>query len=731
MTRKNNRHHTNGSAKAAPAESTARVDVPSNHKNELSLYMSSPPQSRRKNSPRRNPVSPVQIRSPTADIATVEAAVAPNGAGMLDDEDEEQSDDVDDDNICLICVAKCTCGKTEQPIRTKRESPVSPEPHYTRQRVKLYLSSPSPRDNQIPDSLPKRRGRPPRPRSPESTPIKNEANGHTYSTRSHGSVIVRDGRGPRKNGVDKPRRLSDAPSELSMDISDINLDDEEEEDVEDEDDSDEDESDDLGDFGDDLDIEGEEERAIIAEESLRLRSYSEDDDDADEEDDELDDEEDLFQVKRCSSSESSADEDHEFYQNDLYLDPAFCHPTDSLLSIGPSSPRRNSNGSDMIVFENPILRALVEEQTTGEESWYDSEQDLVGWECFIDDTDVEDTMHLDDESTRFGGGDTTDEEDFQLMGPPANPITSSSPKKKKKKSNNTAADVVTTSHQPPPLATWERDGGEITIIDALPLPQLSPLPSPARLMHSPPSVAIDLPSLDEYFDSSILVASPTSDNESMSDASASSGFTVTRTDTPRARTASTATATSFNTDSFVTPATRGHGRRKVPMGSYRRKVMLGERNFETQEKSVFLKEWYTLQERRNLRQMSKTRNLEFLDFSSPARGRRREKLRTARRARNDHDGSTELDLQFIKRRRTSDVQGSGSSAAAFMERLGLDAGDMSEVEDYDDDDFESESRVLNEVGESMVLDDDLELAQFIVPPPGGIDLSPLFGAVDA
>jgi len=29
------------------------------------------------------------------------------------------------------------------------------------------------------------------------------------------------------------------------------------------------------------------------------------------------------------------------------------------------------------------------------------------------------------------------------------------------------------------------------------------------------------------------------------------------------------------------------------------------------------------------------------------------------------------------------------------------------------------------------LDDDLELAQFIVPPPGGIDLSPLFGAVDA
>jgi len=514
-----------------------------------------------------------------------------------------------------------------------------------------------------------------------------------------------------------------------MDISDINLDDEEE-DAEDEDDDD---SDDLGDIGDDLDIEGEEERAIIAEESLRLRSYSEDDDDADEEDDELDDElddeEDLFQEKQYSSSESSADEDHEFYQNDLYLDPAFCQPTDTLLSNGHSSPRRNSSGSE-IVFENPILRALLEEQAPGEEVWYESEHDLVGWECFIDDTDVEDTMHMDDESTRFGGGDTTDEEDFQLMGPPAN-LVSSSPKKRKKKSNTTVTDVITTSHRPPPLATWERDGGEITIIDALPLPQPSPLPSPARLMHSPLPLSVDLPSLDEYFDASILVASPLSDNESMSDASASSGFTVTRTETPRARTASTATATSLNTESFVTPANRGHSRRKVPMGSYRRQVMLGERNFEKQEKHHYLKEWYTLQERRNLRQMSKTRNLEFLDFSSPARGRRREKLRTARRARNDHDGSAELDLQFIKRRRTSDVQGSGSSAAAFMERLGLDAGDMSEVEDYDDDDFESESRVLNEVGERMVLDDDLELAQFIVPPPGGIDLSPLFGAVDA
>src|SRR5579859_5458090 len=100
MTRKNNRHHTNGTAKAVAVESTARVDVPSNHKKELSLYMSSPPQSRRKNSPRRNLVSPVQIRSSTADIATVENTVAPNGARTLEEEEEEQSDDVDDDNIC-------------------------------------------------------------------------------------------------------------------------------------------------------------------------------------------------------------------------------------------------------------------------------------------------------------------------------------------------------------------------------------------------------------------------------------------------------------------------------------------------------------------------------------------------------------------------------------------------------------------------------------------------------
>jgi MoaA/NifB/PqqE/SkfB family radical SAM enzyme len=73
-----------------------------------------------------------------------------------------------------------------------------------------------------------------------------------------------------------------------------------------------------------------------------------------------------------------------------------------------------------------------------------------------------------------------------------------------------------------------------------------------------------------------------------------------------------------------------------------------------------------------------------------------------------------------------------------MERLGVDmgAGDISEEEDeeeYDEDEeFDLESRVVNGGGgERMVLDDDLELAQFIVAPPGGIDLSPLFGAVDA
>jgi hypothetical protein len=720
MTRKNSRnnstrHQSNGFT--SKTKSTTRP-TPS-HSPQLSLYI---PQSRRKYSPRQNLASPIHLRTSIAESATVaDKEIGTGNGGMGGGDDEEQSEDVDDDNICLVCVAKCTCGKTErQPLR---QTPV--EPHNTRQRVKLQVSSPETRH------LPtKRRGRPTKLRSPAFTPVKNELNDHAYSTRSHANVIVRDGRGRGKNGAEKAKRASEAKTDIIMDISDVNLDGEE--DDEEEEDTEDDESDDLGDSGDDVDIEGEEERAIIAEESRRLRPYSDDDDDADEEDEELDEEEDLFQEQHFTSSESSPDEDHEFYQNELYLDATFCRPPEKLQRNSQSSRSRNSNTNDIMLYENPNLRALIEEQggtiPYGEEIWHDSEEDRVGWECFIDDTDVEmgeDWMHIDDESTRFGGGDTTDEEDFKLLGPPAISPKTATKRKQKKSHIDIVADVITTAHQPPPLATWERDGDEITIIDALPSMQ-SPLPLPI-LQTSPPASPDLLPAIDEFFDSSLLVT-PT-DNDSMSDASASSSYTVTR--TPRSRKNSVATSTSVNTDPFVTPANRGRDKRKVPLGSYRRKVMLGERGLEAQEKSVFLKEWYTLQERRNLRKMSKSRNMEFLEFSSsPQRGRRREKLRTAQRARR---GSTELDMQYIKRRRTSDVQGSGSSTAAFMERLGMDlgAGDISEMEDYDDDEFDTESGAVNGVGERMVLEDDLELAQFIIPPPGGIDLSPLFGAVDA
>ena len=493
MTRRNINSHrlhqnqTNGTVKPKHPESTARIDLPiTTHNPQLSLYI---PQSRRRNSPRRNVASPVQIRS--AEIATTvddTENMTGNGRGIGEEEEEEQSEDVDDDNICLICVARCTCDKTEQ------RPPASPvEPHFTRQRVKLHLSSPAPV---------KRRGRPVKLQSPESTPIKTELNGHNHSTRSHTNVIVRDGRGRGKNGTEKTRRHSEAKSDIIMDISDVNLDDGEE----DEEDSEDDESDDLGDSGDDVDIEGEEERAIIAEESRRLRSFSsDDDDDADEEDDELDEEEDLFQAQHYTSSESSPDEDHEFYQNDLYLDATFCRPAEKLLTVPSSSPRRNSNQSDIILYENPILQALIEEQGLGSitpyggDIWHESEDDRVGWECFIDDTDVdmgEDWMHIDDESTRFGGGDTTDEEDFKLLGPPAVPLTKT--KRKQKKSNDIVADVVTTAHQPPPLATWERDGAEITIIDALPSIQ-SPLPSSTLNLQSPPPASPVLPALDGIF----------------------------------------------------------------------------------------------------------------------------------------------------------------------------------------------------------------------------------------
>ena len=186
--------------------------------------------------------------------------------------------------------------------------------------------------------------------------------------------------------------------------------------------------------------------------------------------------------------------------------------------------------------------------------WRDSEEDRVGWECFIDDTDADmgdDCMHVDDESTRFGGGDTTDEEDFKLLGPPASLLTTSN-KRKAKKSNSIVADVVTTAHQPPPLATWDRDGDEITIIDALPSAS-SPLPSPVQNFQSSPPVSPDLPAIDEFFDSSLLMPP----DDSMSDASASSTYTITRTGTSRSRKDSITTTTSFNTDPFMTPANRG------------------------------------------------------------------------------------------------------------------------------------------------------------------------------
>ena len=770
MARKNsNPHRRQNSNGSSTAESTARVDLPpTSPKQHLSLHI--PPTSRRKKSLRGSLTSPIQIRSSTAEITIVgDAETAPGIGGFGDDDEEDQSDDVDDDNICLVCVANCTCGKTEQQQpkqspkqqypRLKQESSITPvQPHFTRQHVKLRLSSPH--YDSTPETVPKRRGRSSKIPSPESLPINTRSNGHTYGTRLHANVIVRDGRGQGKNGTETVRhRQSKTKSDITVDVSDIDLDhdEEEEEEEEDEDDEDEDDSDeddsDLGDDGDDVDIEGEEERAIIAEESRRLKSYSDNDDaDADEEEEEEEDdddldEEDLFPSQRYTSSESSPDEDHEFYQNDLYLDASFHRPAEGPFSQGCTSPRRKSNESDLILYENPILKVLIEEQGLGsitpyrgDDVWNDSEDDRVGWECFIDDTDVEmgeDWMHIDDEETRYGGGDTTDEEDFKLLGPPAIPVSSSATKRKQKKSNTLEIEVVTTSHRPPPLATWERDGAEITIIDALPTIQ-SPLPSPfpPPAETPPPQATTNLPSLDEFFDSTLLATHE--EDESMSDASVSSIYTVTRTAGPRSRKNSSATATSFGTDSFITPTSLyGRGNRKVPLGSYRRKVMLGERSLEAQEKSVFLKEWYTLQERRNLRKMSKSRNLESFDLlSSPTRGRRREKLRTAQRARRDHDASSELDMQFIKRRRTSDVQGSGSSTAAFMERLGLDlgTGDISEEEDedYDDEEFDLESRVVNGGGgERMVLDDDLELGQFIVPPSGGIDLSPLFGAVDA
>jgi hypothetical protein len=725
---------------ATSPKSKSRIETPTKPKQpSLSLYI---PHSRRKNSPTQNLASPLDNRSSRGEEPTiddVQPSTVHSGAGTVGDEEEGQSDDVDDDNICLVCVAKCACGKTQaiQHQPPPRQSPVD-SPHFTRQSVKLRLSSPG-QDSQNGKG---RRHVPPRLQSP----IQFETNGHSYSTRSHTNVIIRDGRGNGKNDMSKKRRHSEGKSDIMMDISDINLDEHEEEEESSEDD--EDVEDDIGDTGDDLDIEEEEERNIIEEEMRRMKAYS--DEDADEED-ELDEEEDLFQEeKNYSSSESSPDEDHEFYQNDLYLDAAYGHPAGKLMYSTPhTNPARSDVvQNDLMEYDNPILQALIEEQGLGALSsfgghqWDESDDDRVGWECFIDDTDVDvgdDWMHVDDESTRNECGDTTDEEDFKLLGPAAAPAPKT--RRKQKRSNGIVAEIITTAHQPPPLATWERDGDEITIIDALPSTQPT-LPPPA--MSSPPLIfpaTPDIPVFEEFFDSTLLASPPENENGSVSDAaSVSSSYTATRNGAVRSRKDSTATATSIMTESFTIPiTTQNRDGRKVPLGSYRRKVMLGERTLQAQEKSIFLKEWYTLQERRSQRKFSKFQRLEvsespFFD-SSPARGRRRDKLRTARRERRDHG---EMDMSFIKRRRTTDVQGSGSSSAAVMERLGLEMGEgeISEEEEEDESYYEEFARegcrVLSGVqGERMVLDDDLELAQFIVPPPGGIDLSPLFGAVDA
>jgi len=731
-----------GSSKKATTspKSKSRIESPAKTKKpSLSLSIPDP---RRKNLPNQHSASPRHTRLSKDEETTAgdaQSSIATGGARTTGDEEEEQSDDVDDD-ICLVCVAKCTCGKTQtQQQQPPRQCPIE-STHFTRQSVKLRQSSPG-QDNV--DG--KGRGRSP---SKLKSPIQLVANGHSYSTRSHANVIIRDGRGHGKNGMSKKRRHSEAISDVMMDISDINLDEYMDEQNEESSEDEEDEEDDIGDAGDDFDIEEEEERIIIEEETQRMKAYSDDDEDADEED-ELDEEEDIFQEKQYSSSESSPDEDDEFYQNDLYLDAAFCQTASKLMYSTPQTNPAHADvvNGDLVEYDNPILRALIEEQELGTLSsfggnrWDEGDDDRVGWECFVDGTDGEmgdDRMHVDDESTRIGGGDTTDEEDFKLLAPAApTPKT----KRKQKKSAEIVADVITTAHQAPPLATWERDGNEITIIDSLPSNQSShPPPAMSSPQLSFATQTPHIPALEDYFDSTLLVSPTDNENGCVSDASVSSNDTVTRNGLLRSRKDSTATATSIMTDSFTTPiTTQGRDRRKVPLGSYRRKVMLGERTLEAQEKSIFLKEWYTLQERRSQRKFSKFQiqrpDSPFFD-SSPARGRRRDKLRPARRERRDQ---VELDMSFIKRRRTSDVQGSGSSSAAVMERLGLEMGE-GEISEDDEDEYEAYyeefgrkgSRVLTGVqGERMVLDDDLELAQFIVPPPGGIDLSPLFGAVDA
>jgi hypothetical protein len=84
-------------------------------------------------------------------------------------------------------------------------------------------------------------------------------------------------------------------------------------------------------------------------------------------------------------------------------------------------------------------------------------------------------------------------------------------------------------------------------------------------------------------------------------------------------------------------------------------------------------------------------------------------------------------VEYIKRRRTEDVLGSGSSSRAVMARLG--AEDDDEEEEEEEEEFSEEGTVVNQVGQRTVLND-VELTQFLYPSvEGGVVLSPLFGCV--
>src|SRR5271156_5311547 len=195
------------------AESTARIDLSNTatKKSQLALYI--PPSSRRKNSPRHNLASPIQLDHST-EIDTIDDAEHVEGGEGEEGEDEEGSDDVDDDNICLICVGKCICHKQTSKVELSQ--------HFTRQKVKEEALSPQ--GHQVVDDADKRQSRRIKSKSPVATAP--AVNGHSYGTRSHAKIIVRDGRGPGRHSDSKPRRPSDPRSDITMDISDIDLDDE-------------------------------------------------------------------------------------------------------------------------------------------------------------------------------------------------------------------------------------------------------------------------------------------------------------------------------------------------------------------------------------------------------------------------------------------------------------------------------------------------------------------------